>query len=161
MFEAVSLIVRDKVTRQSPQITPQKNINRKKSGSGIKPRSFCLPTWLTPYRQATLAHSILCKTITELVLLLLVGSVVVVVVVAVVVVVVVVVVVAEITWSAIKHTNDPCSHCSKLQSTHTYSILPFTPQALFYGPPCLSVYGRPACLSMQPLFSWPYALRRT
>ena len=38
----VSLIVRDKVTRQCPQTTTF--FNRKESRSGIEPRSFCLPT---------------------------------------------------------------------------------------------------------------------
>ena len=38
----VSLIVRDKVTRQCPQTTTF--LKRKESRSGIKPRPFCLPT---------------------------------------------------------------------------------------------------------------------
>ena len=37
----VSLIVRDKVTRQCPQTTTF--LKRKESRSGIEPRSFCLP----------------------------------------------------------------------------------------------------------------------
>jgi len=37
----VSLIVRDRVTRQCPQTTFPK---RRESRSGIKPRSFCIPT---------------------------------------------------------------------------------------------------------------------
>ena len=37
----VSLIVRDKVTRQCPQTTTF--LNRKESQSSIEPRSFCLP----------------------------------------------------------------------------------------------------------------------
>ena len=37
----VSLIVRDKVTRQCPQTTTF--LKRKESRSGIEPRPFCLP----------------------------------------------------------------------------------------------------------------------
>ena len=39
----VSLIVRDKVTRPCPQTTTF--LKRKKSRSGIEPRSFCLPAY--------------------------------------------------------------------------------------------------------------------
>ena len=38
----VSLIMRDKVTRQCPQTTTF--LKRKESRSGIEPRPFCLPT---------------------------------------------------------------------------------------------------------------------
>ena len=49
----VSLIVRDKVTKQCPQTTTF--LKRKESRTGIEPRSFCLPAQ-TPYRWAKPAH---------------------------------------------------------------------------------------------------------
>ena len=57
----VSLIVRDKVTRQYPQT--QTFLKRKESQSRIKPRPFCLPAqclatrpnWLTPQSKKTFA----------------------------------------------------------------------------------------------------------
>ena len=52
----VSLIVRDKVTRQCPQTQPLK---RKESRSGIEPRSFRLPAYRLTARPNQL--SIVCS----------------------------------------------------------------------------------------------------
>ena len=51
----VSLIVRDKVTRQCPQTTTY--LKRKESRSGIEPRLLLL-TSVTPYRWAKPAHEV-------------------------------------------------------------------------------------------------------
>ena len=50
----VSLIVRNKVARQGPQTTTF--LESKENRSGMEPRPFCLPAYVTHYRWAKPAH---------------------------------------------------------------------------------------------------------